>query len=55
MMLSGAFGGAISGSILGAFTFLGLNLSALVPVCIVILLSGIALLRGKSANRATAE
>ena len=55
MMLSGAFGGAISGSILGAFTFLGLNLSALVPVCVVILLSGIALLRGKSANRATAE
>jgi MFS family permease len=55
MMLSGAFGGAISGSILGAFTFLGLNLSAMVPVCIVILLSGIALLRGKSANRATAE
>ena len=55
MMLSGAFGGAISGSILGAFTFLGLNLSALVPVCIVILLSGIALLRGKSTNRATTE
>jgi len=55
MMLSGAFGGAISGSILGAFTFLGLNLSALVPVCIVILVSGIALLRGKSTNRATTE
>ena len=48
MMLSGAFGGAVSGSIMAAFMFLGLNLAALVPVSAVILLSGIALLRGKS-------
>ncbi len=48
MMLSGAFGGAISGTILAAFTFLGLNLAALVPVSIVILLSGFALLRGRN-------
>ena len=47
MMLSGAFGGAISGSILAAFAFLGLNLAALIPVSIVVLLSGFALLRGK--------
>ena len=48
MMLSGAFGGAISGTILAAFAFLGLNLAALVPVSIVILLSGFALLRGRN-------
>lgn len=48
MMLSGAFGGAISGSILAAFAFLGLNLAALIPVSIVVLLSGFALLRGKT-------
>jgi len=48
MMLSGAFGGAISGSILAAFAFLGLNLAALIPVSIVVLLSGCALLRGKT-------
>jgi len=48
MMLSGAFGGAVSGSILAAFAFLGLNLAALIPVSAVVLLSGFALLRGKN-------
>ena len=48
MMLSGAFGGAISGSILAAFAFLGLNLSAMIPVAAVVLLSGIALLRDRN-------
>ncbi|OXE35354.1 MAG: hypothetical protein CGW95_14375 [Phenylobacterium zucineum] len=48
MMLSGAFGGAISGSILATFAFLGLNLAALIPVSLVILLSGLALLRGRN-------
>jgi hypothetical protein len=33
---------------MAAFMFLGLNLAALVPVSAVILLSGIALLRGKN-------
>jgi MFS family permease len=47
MMLSGAFGGAVSGSILAAFAFLGLNLAALIPVSAVVLLSGFALLRGE--------
>jgi MFS family permease len=48
MMLSGAFGGAVSGSILAAFAFLGLNLAALIPVSAVVLLSGFALLRGRN-------
>ena len=45
MMLSGAFGGAVSGSVLAAFAFLGLNLAALVPVSVIVLLSGLTLLR----------
>ena len=52
MMLCGAFGGAISGSILAAFQFLGLNLAALVPVAAVVLLSGIALLKGEQSETA---
>ena len=48
MQLSGAFGGAVSGSILAAFTFGGLNASAMIPVSIVLALSGFALLRRKS-------
>jgi MFS family permease len=45
MNLSGAFGGAISGSIMAALMFVGLNLAALIPVAIILGLSGIALLR----------
>ena len=52
MMLSGAFGGAISGSILAATAFLGLNLFALIPVSVVLLLTGLALLRNRSAKPA---
>lgn len=42
MMLAGAFGGAISGSILAASEFLGLNMSALIPVSIVLAITGLA-------------
>ena len=49
MMLSGAFGGAVAGSVLAAFAFLGLNLAALVPVSVIVLLSGVTLLRSKKA------
>ena len=45
MQFSGAFGGAVSGSILAAFTFGGLNASAAIPVSIILALSGFALLR----------
>lgn len=48
MMLSGAFGGALSGTILASFAFLGLNLFALIPVSLVLLLAGAALIRTKS-------
>lgn len=44
MNLSGAFGGAVSGSVMAALMFVGLNLSALIPVALVLALSGIALL-----------
>jgi MFS family permease len=43
MMLAGAFGGAVSGSILAVAAFLGLNLAALVPVCIALVLTGLTL------------
>lgn len=51
MNLSGAFGGAISGSIMAALMFVGLNLAALIPVSLILVLSGIALL--VKTNRAT--
>jgi MFS family permease len=54
MMLCGAFGGAVSGSILATFQFLGLNLAALIPVSAVVLLSGIALLKGEQGETAKA-
>ena len=47
MNLSGAFGGAVAGSILTAFMFLGLNLSALIPVFAIAVLAGVARLRTK--------
>jgi MFS family permease len=45
MQLSGALGGALSGSILAAVAFGGLNASAMLPVSIVLILSGVTLLR----------
>jgi MFS family permease len=45
MQLSGAFGGAIAGTILAAVAFAGLNYVALTPVAIVLALSGWSLLR----------
>lgn len=50
MNLSGAFGGAISGSIMAALMFVGLNLAALIPVAIVLALSGIALLKKQQGD-----
>ena len=49
MQLSGAFGGGIAGSVLAAVYFGGLNASALLPVSIVLALSGIALIRARRA------
>jgi MFS family permease len=43
MMLAGAVGGAVSGSILAVGEFLGLNLAALVPVCLALLVTGLTL------------
>jgi MFS family permease len=48
MNLSGAFGGAIAGSILAAFMFLGLNLEALIPVFIIVIFAGIVRLRSRA-------
>ncbi|CAB4552805.1 MAG: MFS transporter [Actinobacteria bacterium] len=48
MNLSGAFGGAISGTILAGFMFLGLNLAALVPVFLIVIFAGLARLRRTS-------
>ena len=49
MNLSGAFGGAVAGSILAAFMFLGLNLAALVPVFLIVIFAGLTRLRIKTA------
>jgi MFS family permease len=45
MQFSGAFGGAIAGTILASVAFAGLNYVALVPVSVILALSGVALLR----------
>lgn len=45
MQLSGAFGGAIAGTILAAIAFEGLNYVTLIPVAIILLLSGYSLLK----------
>jgi MFS family permease len=45
MMLAGALGGAVSGSILAAGAFLGLNMAALVPVCIALAITGLAIIK----------
>jgi MFS family permease len=48
MNLSGAIGGGIAGSLLGAFAFSGLNFIALIPVSIVIVLSILIFKRAKA-------
>jgi hypothetical protein len=47
MNLAGAFGGAIAGSILAAFMFLGLNLAALIPVFLIVIFSALTRIRGR--------
>lgn len=49
MNLSGAFGGAIAGTILAGFMFLGLNLAALVPVFLIAISAAVTRLRRSSA------
>lgn len=49
MNLSGAFGGAISGSIMAALMFVGLNFAALVPVSVILFLTGLTFLRERKA------
>lgn len=41
MSLSGAFGGAIAGSILTAFAFVGLNLAALIPATLILIATAV--------------
>ena len=48
MNLSGAFGGAVAGSILAGFMFLGLNLAALIPVFLIVIFAGFSRLRARS-------
>jgi predicted MFS family arabinose efflux permease len=45
MNLAGAFGGAISGSILASIAFLGLNAAAFIPVAIIVIFSAVARLK----------
>jgi heme/copper-type cytochrome/quinol oxidase subunit 2 len=39
MNLSGAFGGALAGSVVALYAFTGLNMVALVPVVVIVVLS----------------
>jgi MFS family permease len=50
MNLSGALGGAVAGSIMGALMFVGLNLAAMVPVSLILIFTGLTLLRGRREN-----
>ena len=50
MQFSGAFGGAIAGTVLAAIAFAGLNYAALIPVALILLLSGLTLLRKQTTN-----
>ena len=47
MNLSGAFGGAVAGSIVTGFMFLGLNLAALIPVFLIVIFAGLTRLRAR--------
>lgn len=49
MQFSGAFGGAVAGSVLAAIQFSGLNYVALTPVAVILALSGFALLRRRTS------
>jgi hypothetical protein len=42
MNLSGAFGGAIAGSILALYTFGGLNAAALIPVVLIVVATALS-------------
>ena len=48
MMLAGAIGGAVSGSILAVGAFFGLNMAALIPVCIAVAITGLAIRKQKA-------
>lgn len=50
MNLAGAFGGAVSGSVMAAVAFSGLNAAALIPVAAVVILSAVAQLRAPKKN-----
>jgi MFS family permease len=50
MNLSGAFGGAVAGTILAAFMFLGLNLAALIPVFLIVIFAAFTSLRGRKVQ-----
>ena len=50
MNLSGAFGGAVAGSILTAFTFGGVNAAAFLPVTLIVIFAGVSRLRNKTAR-----
>ena len=49
MSLAGALGGAIAGTILTAFAFVGLNLAALIPASLILIATAIERRRAKSA------
>ncbi len=46
MSLAGALGGAVAGTILAAFAFVGLNAAALIPVSVVLILTALRRSRG---------
>jgi MFS family permease len=50
MNLAGAFGGAVSGSVMAAVAFSGLNAAALIPVAAVVILSAVSQLRASNKN-----
>ena len=50
MNLSGALGGAVAGSIMAVLMFVGLNLSAMAPVSLILIFTGLTLLRGRREN-----
>jgi MFS family permease len=55
MNLSGALGGAVAGSIMAALMFVGLNLSAMAPVSLILIFTGLTLLRGRRDKAAAAD
>lgn len=55
MNLSGALGGAVAGSIMAALMFVGLNLAAMAPVSVILIFTGVTLLRGRREKAAAAK